>query len=381
MVTKQTQHINGIEIKVCILTSAHPPFNRRIFHKQAKTLAKAGYEVTLIAQHDRDEVVDGIKIVALPRPKNRLWRMLATWRVLRLALRQKADVYHFHDPELLPAGLLLKLIIKGKVIYDVHEDYPKAILTKHWLPSSVRMPVALLFNFLEKWAASRLDYTIVTTDDIARNFESTRKVATIKNYPVLERIELSPMHDTEQPTLIYAGGISQGRGIDEIIQAMAYLDSSRNARLVLYGKFKIESYQEIMQGVKGFDRVEYRGWIEPEQMCQKISEATIGIVCYRPEPNHINAMPTKLFEYMLAGIPVIASNFPRWKEIAEGNNCGLTVNPLDPADIARAIEYLLDHPDDARQMGENGRKSVLEKYNWEAESKKLLEIYERLLSV
>ena len=93
--------------KVCILTSVHTPFDTRIFHKQAKSLLKAGYDVTLIAQHDKDELVGGIRMVALPKPKNRLWRMLGTWRVFKLALKQKAEIYHFHDPELLPWGWLL----------------------------------------------------------------------------------------------------------------------------------------------------------------------------------------------------------------------------------------------------------------------------------
>ena len=361
------------------MTSIHPPFDTRIFHKQAKTLAKAGYQVTLIAQHDRDVVVDGIKIIALPKPKNRFWRMLGTWRIFKLALRQNADVYHFHDPELLPAGLLLKLLTKCKVIYDVHEDYPAAILTKHWLASPVRKPVARLFNSLEKWATSRLDYIITATDDITGKFGRTGKVATIKNYPLLERIVPSTRRGMGQPTLVYAGGLSEERGISEMVQAMAYLNSPRNARLVLYGKFEPESYGEIVQELQGFDRVEYRGWIEPGELWRMMNQVDAGIVCLRPVERYTVAMPVKLFEYMAAGLPVIASNFPLWQEIVESNHCGLTVDPLEPKDIARAIEYLIEHPEEARKMGENGRKAVLEKYNWEKESKKLLALYQDLL--
>jgi glycosyltransferase involved in cell wall biosynthesis len=366
--------------KVCILTSVHSPFDTRIFHKQAKTLAKAGYEVALIAQHDKDEIVDGIKIVALPRPRNRFWRMLGTWRVFRLALKQKADIYHFHDPELLPTGLLLKLITQSRVIYDVHEDYPEAILTKHWLPSLARKPVACFFNFLEKWAASQLDYTIAATDDIAGKFESKGKVTTIKNYPILERFDSAFRRDIERPTLIYVGGLSQTRGISEIVQAMSYLDSSSEAKLVLYGKFEPANYRDILKELNGFKKVAYRGWIEPEQVWLNMHKATIGMVCIHPVERYRIALPVKLFEYMAAGLPVIASNFPLWKEIVEGNNCGLTVNPLDPREIARAVEYLLGHPDEARKMGENGRKAVMEKYNWETESQKLLDLYEDLLN-
>jgi glycosyltransferase involved in cell wall biosynthesis len=109
-------------------------------------------------------------------------------------------------------------------------------------------------------------------------------------------------------------------------------------------------------------------------------EATIGIFCAHPEPLNVNGMPNKLFEYMAAGLPVIVSNFPLWKEIVEGNNCGLTVDPMAPREIARAIGYLIGHPDEAMKMGENGRKAVLEKYNWESEGKKLLEVYAKVIS-
>ena len=364
--------------RVCILTSVHPPFDTRIFHKQAKTLVKAGYDVTLIAQHDKNEVVDGVKIIALPKPRNRFWRMLGAWRVFKLAFKQKADVYHFHDPELLPMGLLLKLLTKGKVIYDVHEDYPKAILSKYWLSSIIRKPVSSIFNLVEKTISQRLDCVITATDDIAQRFKQDKTVA-IKNYPLVATIEPKSKHDdSENPTVIYAGGLAEERGISEIVQAMEYLDSSKNIKLVLYGRFSPDSYEKEVKKLKGFEKVEYRGWIEPEELWLKMSATTAGVVCLRPVERYIVGMPVKLFEYMAAGLPVVASNFPLWKEIVEGNNCGLTVNPLDPREIADAVEYLLEHPEEAEAMGRNGRKAVMEKYNWENESKKLLDLYEEL---
>ncbi len=367
-------------MKVCILTSVHSPFDARIFHKQAKSLVKAGYDVTLIAQHDKSEVVNGVKIVALPKPKNRFRRMLGTWRVFKQALKQEADVYHFHDPELIPVALLLKTVGK-KAIYDVHEDYGKAILSKYYLPRHTRKSIAWLSNLVEKFAVSFFDAIVVATDDILKSFSSHKRVVAVHNFPILPRFTNrdSGVQADKGFNVIYAGGLTEERGISEIVQAMEYLDSSRNVKLVLYGKFQPESYQDKVKGLGGFERVEYLGWIQPEELWLKMIQATVGIVCLHPVERYTVGMPVKLFEYMAAGLPVIASNFPLWKEIVEGDNCGLTVNPLDSREIAGAVEYLIDHPDEAKKMGENGKKAATEKYNWGTESKKLLAIYEDLL--
>jgi len=368
-------------MKVCILTSAHPPFDTRIFHKQAKSLVTAGYDVTFIAQHDKNEVVDGVRIVALPKPKNRLWRMLGTWRVFKLALKQKAAIYHFHDPELIPVGLSLKLLTKAKLIYDVHEDYGKAVLSKYYLPEYTRKVVAQLTNLTEKSTATFFDAIIVAADDLLKRFSSHKRAVAVRNFPILPEftiVESTPGIDAAF-SLIYAGALSEERGISEIVQAMEYLDYSRNVRLMLYGKFVPESYEGEVRRLKGFEKVEYRGWIRLEDVWRRMNQVDVGIVCFRPVESHTKGVPTKLFEYMAAGLPVIASNILLWKEIVEGNNCGLTVDPLNPREIARAVEYLIEHPEEARKMGGNGRKAVLEKYNWENESKKLLALYEDLL--
>jgi glycosyltransferase involved in cell wall biosynthesis len=110
-----------------------------------------------------------------------------------------------------------------------------------------------------------------------------------------------------------------------------------------------------------------------------MSHSKAGIVTFHPLPNHIDAQPNKMFEYMSAGLPIITSNFPLWKEIVEGNSCGICVNPLDPEEIGKAIEYIISHSNEAEKMGQNGKKAVLEKYNWQVEEKKLFEVYEELL--
>ena len=172
-------------IKVCILTSVHPPFDMRIFHKEAKSLVKAGYDVTLIAQHDNEEIVDGIRIVPLPKPKNRIERMTRTvWVVYKKALKINADIYHFHDPELIPAGLLLKHHGK-RVIYDVHEDVPRQNLSKPYIPIIFRKPISALIEAIETFSARRFDGVVTATPYINKRFsELGANAVNVNNYPL-----------------------------------------------------------------------------------------------------------------------------------------------------------------------------------------------------
>lgn len=371
-----------INKKVCILTSVHIPFDTRIFHKQAKTLAKAGYDVTLIAQHDKDEIVEGIKIIAIPRPKNRIERVFGlTLRVLVLAIKQNADLYHFHDPELIPAGLALKLLDK-KVIYDVHEDYGKSVQLSYYLPVYTRKITAKTVDIVERLSSIFFDNVITATDDIHKKFSSNKDALTIQNFPLLSKfahIKINKSDNKGNFNLIYIGGLTQERGIIEIIQAMEHLDSHSNIKLILGGKFSPDSFEKKVNDLEAFKNVEYLGFINQDEAWLRMAQADVGIVCFYPEGNHINAMPNKLFEYMAAGLPIIASNFPLWKTIVEGNKCGVCVDPFKPDEIARGIEYLKEHTELREEMGKNGIKMVFEKYNWEKESIKLLQIYEKLL--
>jgi glycosyltransferase involved in cell wall biosynthesis len=369
----------------CIVTSVHSPFNTRIYYTQAKSLAKAGYDVTLIAQHDRDEVADGIKIIALPKPRNRLRRMLGTtWQAFNRARKQKADVYHFHDPELLPVGVLLKLFTKGKVIYDVHEYVRGNITTKPWLPKAVRRPLSLIYWLTEQLSLPFLDEIIIAEDSYIENYRKRKNVLAIRNYPILSLNKETTRAKNSRPTIVYVGGISETRGVFELIESVRLLQPRyENIMLTLVGPTYPNSLEaEIDKLVVELglqDNVRLFGKVQHEEIYDILSKCHIGTAILHPTPNYIESLPTKLFEYMTAGLPVIVSNFPLWERIVEGNNCGLTVNPLNPAEIAEATEYLIEHPDEARKMGQNGRKAALEKYNWETESQKLINLYENIL--
>jgi len=373
--------------KVGILTSVHPPFDTRIFHKQAKTLVRAGYDVTLIAQHDKDEVVDGVKIVALPKPRNRFTRIFGlTWRAFRLALRQQADIYHFHDPEILPWGWLLQKITQRPVVYDVHEYYADSILTKEWVPAFLRGPISKVVAKVEKMVAKRLAGVITVNRDMEDLFKKVnRNAITLHNYPsrsFVERFNDKPQADYF--TVIYIGGVSRDRGYQVMVDAMRIVKGKEpRARCIIVGPMNKaglpEMFLEREASLLQEGGIELTGEVPHQEISRLLSKATIGWYPVLPTPNYLKAIPIKIFEYMAARLPVICSDMGFAKEIIKEAQCGLLAEAGNPEAHAAAILYLLNHPEERRRMGENGRRAVIEKYNWDREAKKLLTLYEELL--
>ncbi|HGJ64141.1 TPA: glycosyltransferase [bacterium] len=366
---------------VVILSSVHSALDVRIFYKQARSLADAGYKVTLIARHDKNEIKDKVNIIGLSMPKNRFQRMIAqTFRAFRLALNQNAVVYHFHDPELIPIGLILKFLGK-KVIYDVHEDYQASIYTKDWLPSLIRTTVSNLFDWLEKKSSQKFNYIITATDHISKRFGNIKNIV-LHNYPIIENgnNEFGCQKSKGEYTIIYAGGLARIRGIREIAESIGHINDRLHVKLKLLGKFSDRDFETQIRSLAEFDKIEL-SYVPYTEVFSHLLSAHVGLAMFHPVPNHIDSMPNKLFEYMSAGLPIIASDFPLWKQIVEGNKCGITVDPMNPKAIAEAIEYLLERPELMNEMGENGRKAVLEKYSWQKESEKLIKIYSDILNV
>jgi len=366
--------------KIAILTSAHSAFDIRIFHKQARSLAKAGYDVTLIAQHDKNETVDCVKIICLPKPRNRLQRMFGlTLKILLISLKEKADIYHFHDPELIPIGIIFKIFGK-KVIYDIHEDYPKSILTKDYLPLPIRGFISFILTLLEKLASTIFDSVIAATDSIKYRFPISHSIA-IHNYPfILNTTSIKEASSEKQDSffrIIHPGLLAEVRGINQILKALELINRD-DVKLVLIGNFITRDYENYVRSLEAWKWVEYMGPMSHEDVMKNLIKADIGIECSLPIPNYLYAESNKVFEYMSVGLPVLCSNLPRLQEIIEDSICGVCVNPLDPEDIAKAIEYLLERPNLMKEMGRNGQKAVLEKYNWEQESEKLLKVYEKI---
>jgi glycosyltransferase involved in cell wall biosynthesis len=370
-----------LKTKVCHISTAHPVQDTRIFEKECQSLKEAGYEVTFIVPNERDEEVRGVNIIALPKARNRAER--AVWNGLqayRKVLAIQAHVYHFHDSELILLGLLLK--IRGKrVIYDVHEDYSHALLSREWIPSWLRRLVTQMVTFGEWFGAKFFNVVVAATPHIAAKFPASKTV-TVQNFPfVIEMLGNPPMpYQQRKMRAAYVGDLSTLRGIREMIQAISLLPPHWDVKLRLAGVFSPLNLEEEMKNFSGWDRVEFLGLKPYKDVMKMLGEVRMGLVLFHPVPNHIEAQPNKLFEYMSAGIPVIASDFPLWREIVNESGCGLLVNSLDPEKIAQAIQWLLEHPTEAETMGKRGQIAVRDRYNWESESKKLLTLYENILN-
>lgn len=367
-------------IKICVLTSAHPAFDVRIFHKECKSLARAGYEVTLVAPDRESQRIDGVTVRAVAPATGRFERWFkTTWAVYRAAVAADADVYHFHDPELLPVGLLLRARGK-KVIYDIHEDLPLTVSYKPYVPKWLQRPLAKVCSIVESLTVRQFSGLIAATPEIAARFSGHSNVCVVQNYPIREEFFSEGTENSARSDYVtYVGlRITKARGAEEMVRAMGLLAESHSILLKLAGAIEPPALLQQLEATSGWTSIDYLGSLGRVGVSELIRNAIAGLVVLHPEPNYVSSHPVKLFEYMCAGIPVIASDFPVFRSIIDGAQCGILVDPLSDRQIADAIEFLYTHPEEARAMGARGRLAVSSRYNWQHEEQTLLEMYNRM---
>lgn len=367
--------------KIVHLSSVHPAVDNRILNKQCRSLARAGYEVVLIAPHDQEEIFFDVQIRPLPTWSNRFARVsFGLAKVLSQALSENGDVYHIHDPELLFIASLLRRCRNVPVIYDMHENVPKSLATKSWLPVPFRFGASWMWRYIEKLILKNMP-VIFAERSYKKAYNWLDHSVVVENM-VLPTLTTLKRKKQEHFTIVYVGGISRSRGIDIIMSALTSLwEMDEEIQFECVGpvyqhalRLELETFKKDWGC-----RVRFHGRLPQHDAMAIAARAHAGLAVLKPLPNYIESYPTKLFEYMALGIPVITSNFPMYREVVETEGVGMCIPPENVQALTGAILRLKQNPEEAEIMGKRGRDAVLDRYNWERQKQKLLSFYELVL--
>lgn len=372
--------------RVCLLTSSHPVDYSRFYHREAASLARAGYEVTLVGLDASGPLPPiGVKTVGL-RVRRHARKQALLLELAALARAEQADVYHCLDPWSLAIGLWLKRNRPDVgLVYDSTESFPDAFKDRFELPQVVRSLGYTVIRFLEHRAAAVADAVIETNQTRAGRFERLGvRPALVSNYPPLELVPESST--ARKQWVVYTGLISRRRGFDRLVHACTeVLAGFPSARLKVIGQFDpgedIESWtRKYLERSAIAGRVDLLGTLAYEAMFQVLSESLLGVILFQPERrNDYTGLPNKLFEFMASGMAVVASDFPEMNRVVRASGCGWLVDPTDTEGMAQVLVSALGSPARCIELGCRGRKAVLERYNWTLAETALLELYRRIL--
>lgn len=365
--------------KVCHITSAHTRYDGRILRKQCVTLAKNGYDVSLIVNDNlEDEVIENVKIISTEFvPKNRLDRFVNSKKAIFKKTEQiGADIYQLHDPDLLP---LIKNLKKtgAQVIFDSHENYPEQLSNKPYLPSFISRIIAKLYEKYEAGIIKHCTGVISVNEKIVERLKSINEnVALLTNYPVAFNKEVD--FENKERIVCFCGGVNPTYNHERILKAVS---SVKNVKYELAGKATSE-YLAKLKNTIGYENMNYHGQVSFERVQEIYNRSSVGLVIHYSkdiQPLQFGGIGCiKLFEFMEAGLAIICSDYPVWKRIIEDNECGIAVNPASIDEIKDAIEYLINNKEKAIEMGKNARRAFLHKYNWQSQAKTLVDFYNRL---
>lgn len=367
-------------ISICHITTAHPRYDVRIYHKYVKSLSQSGYYVSLcVADGLGNQFKEDVNFIDIGKPVNRFSRFFfLPLKMFNKVKRIKADIYHFHDPEFLLPALFLKKLGR-KVIYDVHEDVPRSLKGRDWLPQWILTIIAFFFELMENFITKRLTGIITATPHICDRFlQFNKNTIDINNYPIREEFNCDKIPFENRNDICYTGAVTEIRGIRTLMDALFLCHE--DIKLHLAGSFAYPEFEKEILNHKAKDKLVYYGLVDRVELSKIYNQCFAGMVTFLPYENHIYAQPNKIFEYMSAGIAVIGSGFKLWREIIEYYEAGICVDPEDAEDIAQTINKYYVNRQLASYHARNGQKIVKEKFNWKNEKLKLLSFYSGILT-
>lgn len=371
--------------RICHISTVHPPIDVRIFYRECCSLAEAGYEVNLVIPCEYSCTKDGVHLHSIRRVKNRLLRMLfMPWVAMRKALQTKSSIYHYHDPEFLFMGFVLRWVFGKKVVFDIHESISKQILGKEYIPKFARKAVSITYKILERIFTIGQSIIVANAKSVQ---EIWKKPYLVQNYPKLDEELMASVNEERQgakvPLFVFVGVLSEGRGANACIELAGKLaERGHDFRMKFIGRSHNNCIERLMPRVKELNlqnKITFTGVLEWPQAMKEIAEGTIGLCLLMPMPNNLILLSTKIIEYMMLGIPVLTSNFDTWKPYVEGERTGMMADPNNIDEVADVCEQMLSDPDELAAMGKRGIEAVRTKYNWESEFKVLLKCYVDLL--
>lgn len=366
-----------------MLTTVHPPFDTRIYHKEAVSLAKK-YDVVVIAPSDEEinRVVGDVEVKTIKKAKNKIFHFITLWRIFFAGLKEDCDIYHCHELGSLFLGVIFKLLKGTKLVYDAHEHWPSQFLEDIGINDT-----NILYGLFEKiilkyelFLSGFSDSILAVSESVAERFKDSGKpLRVILNVPVLQYSLCVDTCTKNSRELIYMGGkLQTSHGLQECYDAVTRLRADYpDIILTIVGKLD-ERLNMVLK--EDNDHFNITGILPYDKMYKRICEGGIGLVFFKKASyNMYIGLPNKLFDYMSCGLPVVASDFPEIRKIVDYSKCGILVDSDGRCDLYGALKYLIERPNEAKKMGENGRKAVEKQYNWTSVEEILFRVYSDLI--
>jgi glycosyltransferase involved in cell wall biosynthesis len=375
----------NMQMHICHMTTVHPAKDARIFYRMSCALAERGCTVTLIAPESSEDVL--VRMSTWNTQIERSGRTKRLVLALRAALAERADIYHFHDPELIPLGLALKVLRpSAAVVYDVHEDYPAMMRVKYWIPQPLRPLMAQAAHLANTAAGMCLDGIVAADPNVQQDFQhvALHKCIVYYNFPMLSVFTPAPAEPSvAQADLVYIGGMSDRAGIFVLLDGLALLAKqgiTPSVRLAGYtdGETGLAAIQQGIRTRGLSAQVELRGRIPHMQVPAWIRSGRIGLVTLQPIAKFLKNIPTKMFEYWACGLPVIASDLPPIRPFLTNGKNGLLFDPTSAEDLARVIAWLMRYPGEAKAMGQYGQEQVAKDWNNDRQIDRLIGFYRQI---